>query len=542
MLAVNGFRGSVHAVCTEVFLFAARLFGRNVEQALLVHVFPQIYGDDQRMRVAVAPFFAPDGFENRQPFAGDVERGSDEYRALCSELLHLFGGPSCLRSRVLGASLRMHSFGPCDTEALAHDILRQVLVRELLSVVAGDEEVFELPAAVSVPDFDGALDAAIEQDADVHDDRVDTVSHFVVRILRNVPCGDCCGNCCVAGSGEGNRSEEHRVCRGKSQVRHLHLLVEWGKLKTKKSAFYIISQIYQYVKYVAAGLPIRYTLSTMFRKYYLRAQWLFNYVRSIYHLLSVKELERVLEHAPTTLNKKEHKIYSQHGEDGLIDEIFKRIGTTSKTFFEFGAGSGVENNTISLLIDGWKGWWIDGGDYVDVYKKLYATSIANGKLTIGKHLISSKNINEIVQTLGIPKEIDFLSLDIDGNDYYVWEALSATTPRVIAIEYNGAYLPDRHFLQKESENLWNGSNFFGASLFTLNELAKKKGYTLVCCDSSGANAFFVRNDVVGNKFEYAGEISVLWQKPRYYISHHGGHMPTINYGEVPAMGEWIPKG
>lgn len=279
-------------------------------------------------------------------------------------------------------------------------------------------------------------------------------------------------------------------------------------------------------------------MKAFLRKYYTRLQWFFAYSRNTYYLLSAQEIETLRSGSKNSLNRAEHKIYSQHGEDGIIDEIFKRIGTTSKTFFEFGAGSGTENNTIALLINGWKGWWVDGGKYIDIYRKLYATSIGKKDLNIGSHFVSSKNINEIAKKIGIPKEIDLLSVDIDGNDYYVWEALEATSPRVVIIEYNAVYLPGRHFLQDESITEWDGSNFFGASLHTLNELAKRKGYTLVCCDLIGANAFFVRNDLVSDLFESAGDVGLLWQKPKYYLNYYGGHMSTVNYGTEPAMGKW----
>jgi hypothetical protein len=75
----------------------------------------------------------------------------------------------------------------------------------------------------------------------------------------------------------------------------------------------------------------------------------------------------------------------------------------------------------------------------------------------------------------------------------------------------------------------------------MNELAKEKGYTLVCCELIGANAFFVRNDLVWDKFDYAGDVWKLWQKPKYYLHYYGGHMPTIQYGETPTIGEWVSR-
>lgn len=281
-------------------------------------------------------------------------------------------------------------------------------------------------------------------------------------------------------------------------------------------------------------------MKAFFTKYYLRLQWFFNYSRNMWHLASAQEIEKLKKEAIVPLNRFEHKIYSQHGEDGIIREIFRRIGVSSNTFFEFGAGAGSENNTIALLLDGWKGWWIDGGDYVEVYKNLFATSVEKGDLVVSQNMISSKNINDVITELKVPAELDLISIDIDGNDYYVWQALTVIKPRVVVIEYNAAYPPGMHFLQDESVASWNGSNFFGASLHTLNELAKKKGYTLVCCDLIGGNAFFVRDDLVQSKFEHAGDVEKIWQTPKYYLYYFGGHMPMINYGHVPAMGKWVP--
>ena len=280
----------------------------------------------------------------------------------------------------------------------------------------------------------------------------------------------------------------------------------------------------------------------IFGKYYSKLQSFLFYTKNTYFLLSGIEIDKLKADASIPLNTFEHKIYSQHGEDGIITEIFKRIGVQSKTFFEFGAGAGTENNTIALLLDGWKGWWVDGGDYIDTYKTLFAESIQEGFLTVSKNMISSKNINSIVKDLDMPKEIDLLSIDIDGNDYYVWKALEATKPRVVVVEYNAAYPVGHMFLQKESEKMWNGSNFFGASLSRFNALAQEKGYTLVCCDITGTNAFFVRNDLVGDRFEYAGDVTKLWYKPRYYLYYFGGHAPTLFQGNVPAMGEWVREG
>jgi hypothetical protein len=275
------------------------------------------------------------------------------------------------------------------------------------------------------------------------------------------------------------------------------------------------------------------------KKYFLRLQWFFNYIRNLYTLFSEIEVEQLRKNATVDLNRLEYKVYSQHGEDGIIYEIFKRIGSKSKIFFEFGAGSGAENNTIHLLMQGWRGFWIDGNtSFVNTYKKLYKTSLEKKELIVDSKIITSKNINTIIDDLKIPKEIDLLSMDIDGNDYYVWKACTRISPRVVIIEYNSSYPAHVRFLQKESDRCWNGSNFFGSSLLVLSELAKEKGYTLVACDLIGGNAFFVRNDLLGNHFEYVGNIEKLYQKSKYYLNYYAGHPSTFNYGHIPVVGEW----
>jgi len=276
------------------------------------------------------------------------------------------------------------------------------------------------------------------------------------------------------------------------------------------------------------------------KKYFIRLQWFFNYVRNLYMFFSDKEIEELRKNASLDLNRLEYKIYSQHGEDGILYEIFKRIGTKSKTFFEFGAGNGTENNSIHLLMQGWRGWWIDGNSsFIDTYKKLYATSISSGELIVDSKIITSKNINTIVENFKMPKEIDLLSIDVDGNDYYIWKALDKISPRVVLIEYNSTYPAHVKFLQKESDKGWNGSNFFGASLTVISELAKEKGYTLVACELIGSNAFFVRNDLLGDHFQFAGNVEKLYQKPKYYLNYYAGHQPTHNYGHEPALGDWV---
>ena len=203
---------------------------------------------------------------------------------------------------------------------------------------------------------------------------------------------------------------------------------------------------------------------------------------------------------PKRLLSSAFKIHSQNGEDGMIAEIFRRIGQTSKVFIEIGVADGRECNSAFLLACGWRGCWIDSGrEMNDVFKK-QGTSVRD-RLTTVTAMVSAENIGSILETQKTAKEFDFLSIDIDQNTYYIWKALSGYSPRVVVVEYNPLlpaaidwkvnYAPDR---------VWDGSKNYGASLMALERLGLELGYNLVGCDYSGTNAFFVRADLVGSHF------------------------------------------
>ncbi|MEK7563930.1 MAG: hypothetical protein AAB544_06090, partial [Patescibacteria group bacterium] len=116
--------------------------------------------------------------------------------------------------------------------------------------------------------------------------------------------------------------------------------------------------------------------------------------------------------------------YSQNGEDGMIAAIFAMIGTTNKYFVEFGVEDGIECNTRYLSKHkGWKGLLMDG-------------SHENATLNLHKEFITAENIESLFAKHNVPKEFDLLSIDIDGNDYWVWKAVTHYSPRVVIIEYN----------------------------------------------------------------------------------------------------------
>ncbi|MDP2709108.1 MAG: hypothetical protein Q8O93_03620 [bacterium] len=202
------------------------------------------------------------------------------------------------------------------------------------------------------------------------------------------------------------------------------------------------------------------------------------------------------------LTRYERKVFSQGGEDGIIEEIFKRIGVTDKIFMEFGIGDGTENNSLNLLANGWSGRWLEGNSAsIDKINADYGFLLKSGRLKVKNLFITAENIEQAFREMAMPKEFDLLSIDIDGNDYWVWRAIKNYSPRAVVIEYNGNFGPETKWVMKYNPNHnWRGNSYFGASLKSLELLGAEKGYKLVGCNFAGANAFFVRQDLAGENF------------------------------------------
>ena len=244
----------------------------------------------------------------------------------------------------------------------------------------------------------------------------------------------------------------------------------------------------------------------------------------------LQEIDRLRESQryqnPKSLVPFGSKTYSQSDEDGIIREIFNRIGVTNKTFVEFGIGNGLENNSLALLFDGWKGLWIDAStDSVTKIRNNFHQIINNGQLKIVESFITKDNINDLISTNIQDPEIDLLSVDIDGNDYHVVNAITCTRPRVIVIEYNAKFAPPTLYcMDYNATHFWEKDDCFGASLKFFEVNLEKKGYYLVGCNLSGANAFFVRKDLVADQFLEPFTAENHYEPARYYLSgYFAGH-------------------
>jgi len=225
------------------------------------------------------------------------------------------------------------------------------------------------------------------------------------------------------------------------------------------------------------------------------------------------------------LNKFEFQAFSQFGEDGIIEEIFNRIGTTNKYFVEFGVETGVETNSTYLLYNGWGGLWIDGSDLnINIIKSNFKKSIETGKLKALQSFITAENIEYLFEKASVPSEFDLLSIDIDRNDYYVWDAIKNYKPRVIVIEYNSIFRPNSKFVVPYDSNaIWDGTSNTSSSIESLCDLGESKGYKLVGCCFAGVNAFFIREDLINDKFTGPFTSINYYESPKYFLYHVPGH-------------------
>ena len=213
------------------------------------------------------------------------------------------------------------------------------------------------------------------------------------------------------------------------------------------------------------------------------------------------ELTRKRMKNPLALENFGYSVYSQNDEDGIIQEIFKRIGTETKEFIELGVGIGLECNTHYLLHCGWHGLWIEGNKgFCREIGYRFRPVIKNKRLKVANGLITRENIERLIKRGRNARRADappdLLSIDIDGNDWYVWKAIGSIKPRLVVIEYNGKFPPDLYWKQAyNATHRWDKTDWQGASLKALEELGREKGYVLTGTNLTGVNAFFVREDL-----------------------------------------------
>ena len=209
-----------------------------------------------------------------------------------------------------------------------------------------------------------------------------------------------------------------------------------------------------------------------------------------------KQLSKIIDY--------EFQVFSQWGEDGIISYLVNNVDIENNFFIEFGVENYLESNTRFLLKKfNWSGLIIDSSQKnIDYIKKdkIYWQHDINALC----EFISRENINKIFLENISQKNIGLLSIDIDGNDYWVWKAITTIDPSIVVIEYNSILGSSKNYTVPYSKNFDRNkahySNlYYGASLPALVKLGKEKGYALVTCNSAGNNAFFVKKNLLNDK-------------------------------------------
>lgn len=218
-----------------------------------------------------------------------------------------------------------------------------------------------------------------------------------------------------------------------------------------------------------------------------------------------------------------YRVFSQFEEDGKLLYIFSLIGMRHKTFLDIGADDGVNSNCANLYFHfGWNGVFIDGN----------ATAIKRGQRFYAKYphpfypsptfvqgMVKRENINTLVKQGGLSGEIDLLSIDIDGNDYWIWDALEVVQPRVVIIETHVEFGLNNVVVPYDPNYVYPGKHpdYHGASPAAMVNLAKRKGYRLVGANDLGFNFIFVKEGEGEDELPAVAVESVL-QHPRTQAS------------------------
>lgn len=238
--------------------------------------------------------------------------------------------------------------------------------------------------------------------------------------------------------------------------------------------------------------------------------------------------------------------YSGSNEDGILLYIFSLIGTTNKKVVDIGAAGIDGSNVANLIINhGWIGLLIDANEKAVAWaRKFYknAPDVWRFPPKTTDKFVTTENINSIISSNGFTGEIDLLSIDIDGVDYWIWKAIDSINPRVVVIEYQDIigsnksltvpYQPDFDCYNFEV-NIGPTINYAGASLPAFVKLAKTKGYRLVGCSRYGINAFFIRSDI-GDDLIPEVSISTCFEHPRHKLNNPSrwAEVKDMNWVEV----------
>ena len=254
-------------------------------------------------------------------------------------------------------------------------------------------------------------------------------------------------------------------------------------------------------------------------------------------------LAKLAERA-TSMKEAEFKLFSQFGDDGIIQYLISYVKPRVDTFVEFGVENYEEANTRFLLMNNnWKGLVIDGSlAFVDAIKK--STFYWRHSLKAVASFITAENINQLLADSGITGQIGLLSIDVDGNDYWIWKAITVVEADIVVIEYNSLFGSERSITIPYKPDFVREQHhysflYFGASLPALCGLAIEKGYAFVGCNQAGNNAYFVRNEKLNGVPTVSVEEGYVYSRFRESRNQEG-QMSFLDGAERSALLEGLP--
>lgn len=231
-----------------------------------------------------------------------------------------------------------------------------------------------------------------------------------------------------------------------------------------------------------------------------------NAIRTLIHpetqlLLMGKQLAETMKNKKniTALRDIEFKVFSQWGDDGIIQWLAHHLEFPHQTFIEFGVENYRESNTRFLMMnDNWSGLVMDGSES-NIAQIIHSEYFWKYELDAKAVFIDKENINSLLAASGFDKEVGILHIDLDGNDYWIWKEISVISPIVVILEYNSIFGIDRAITTPYDKTFFRtnahySNLYFGASLRALQKLSDEKGYAFIGCTSAGNNAYFVRRD------------------------------------------------
>ncbi len=213
------------------------------------------------------------------------------------------------------------------------------------------------------------------------------------------------------------------------------------------------------------------------------------------------------------------RVYSQFEEDGILLYVFAAIGAEYKTFIDIGAGDGINSNCANLAVNfGWRGLFVDGNPLNIQRGKQYYSANPDTVLyppTFVEAFVQAENINQLIQENGFAGGVDLMSIDIDGNDYWIWDSLTVVQPRVVVIETHIEFGLNSIVVPYDKDYRYPGKHpdYHGASPVAMEKLARKKGYRLIGANHYGFNTFYVKNGI-GEDILPSVSVESILQHPR----------------------------